>query len=134
MSFDQSREKKKEAQPVRKKSEPPPRVGFFTNVDQFFGGFFTTETKAPELLAPWEDDSKTKIFLKNSVPSQWIGRETEFEKYIKSISKNELFFKFQPPTSFRIPLEKLKAQQIAKLALEKDNNLKELRMKIVPTK
>jgi hypothetical protein len=62
MSFEQSREKKV-VQPVRKKSEPPPRVGFFTNVDQFFGGFFTTETKAPELLAPWEDDSKTKIVL-----------------------------------------------------------------------
>ena len=77
--------------------------------------------------------SKKKLNILSKVPQQWIGREKEFENYIKNISKHEYFFKYQPPKSFKIPLEKEKAQQIAKLALEKDGNLKELRMKIVPT-
>eukprot|EP01080_Neovahlkampfia_damariscottae_P002871 gene2871-4714_t len=107
-------------------STPPRKTsggGFLSNIDQFFGGFFTGDIPEPEQLTPWEFD----------IPNQWIGREGEFEKYIKNISKHEYFFKYKPPKDFKIPLDKIKAQQIAKLALEKDINLKDIRMKLVPT-
>ena len=47
----------KEVVPPRKTSGG----GILSNIDQFFGGFFTGEIPQPEPLTPWEFESKNKV-------------------------------------------------------------------------